>query len=71
MVRANDEGARGGMGAGGTCICVACGHREAHRPGAPCRRQRCPRCGKAMLREGSAHHAEYLRKRSKREVPAG
>lgn len=53
-------------GAGGTCICVSCGHREVHRPGTPCREQRCPRCGKALLREGSAHHLAYLERKAKR-----
>jgi len=59
-------GTGGGRGAGGTCICVSCGHREPHRPGSPCRTARCPRCGKAMLREGSAHHAALLEKRALR-----
>jgi hypothetical protein len=59
-----------GMGARGMCICVGCGHREPHRRGSPCREQRCPRCGKAMLREGSAHHAAYLEKQSKQRAPS-
>lgn len=47
-----------GLGSGGSCICVACGKRLPHRPGIPCREERCPDCGKAMLREGSPHHEE-------------
>jgi hypothetical protein len=61
-----DGRSQSGMGAGGMCICVHCGQRQPHRPGRPCRDERCPRCGKAMLREGSAHHAAYLARKSKR-----
>jgi predicted RNA-binding Zn-ribbon protein involved in translation (DUF1610 family) len=57
----------GAMGAGGQCICVSCGARIAHRPGVPCREERCPACGKAMIREGSPHHQQIVeRKASKR-----
>jgi len=56
----------GGMGASGLCICLACGHQEPHRPGIPCREQRCPKCGKAMVREGSDHHQAFLLKQEKR-----
>jgi len=59
---ANRSG-RGRMGAGGTCICLACGHREPHSPGTACREQRCPECGKALIREGSEHHQPFLAKR--------
>ena len=52
-----------GHGAGDFCVCVACGARRAHKPGVPCREERCPECGKAMLREGSPHHLEVLAKR--------
>jgi NAD-dependent SIR2 family protein deacetylase len=65
-----DSQRSGGMGARGTCICVGCGHREPHRPGSPCREQRCPQCGKAMLREGSVHHAAYLEKKAKQRAPS-
>ncbi len=57
---------RGGGGSAGFCVCVGCGHREAHRPGVPCREVRCPHCGKAMLREGSTHHQEVVARRAKR-----
>ncbi len=48
------------MGSGGFCVCVACGTRVPHRQGVPCREERCPSCGKAMLREGSPHHRDVL-----------
>ncbi|MCB2203357.1 DUF134 domain-containing protein [bacterium] len=50
------------MGHDGNCICVSCGHKKAHEAGHPCREERCPSCGKAMLREGSAHHKAFLEK---------
>ncbi len=53
----------GGMGAGGNCICMACGTKVPHRPGVPCREERCPKCGRVMLREGSSHHMAALAKR--------
>jgi len=57
----SDERAR--LGSSGWCVCVACGHREPHRAGVPCRDARCPKCGKAMLREGSPHHLAALERR--------
>jgi len=56
----------GGMGAGGACICLSCGHQEPHRPGTPCREQRCPKCGKVLVREGFDHHQASLLKQEKR-----
>jgi len=38
-------------GAGGTCLCPKCGHREAHKIGVPCLQKPCPKCGAAMIRE--------------------
>jgi len=38
-------------GAGGTCLCPKCGHRETHERGAPCVQKQCPKCGTAMTRE--------------------
>ncbi|MDD5564238.1 MAG: hypothetical protein PHQ91_11040 [Thermoanaerobaculaceae bacterium] len=59
-----------GMGAQGTCICLACHATKPHEPGVPCREERCPKCGKAMVREGSAHHLAYLEKQRHRpDVP--
>ncbi len=54
----------GGMGSTGNCVCLGCGANAPHSPGVPCREQRCPTCGKAMVREGSAHHQAYLAKRA-------
>ncbi len=51
-------GGRGSMGGpfaagrGGSCICPACGYREAHNPGEPCNQKSCPKCGAAMTRKG-------------------
>jgi NAD-dependent SIR2 family protein deacetylase len=47
---------QGGMGSGGYCVCVQCGVRVPHRRGVPCLDERCPKCGRALLREGSEHH---------------
>jgi predicted Fe-Mo cluster-binding NifX family protein len=38
-------------GAGGTCLCPKCGHRETHERGVPCVQKQCPKCGIAMTRE--------------------
>lgn len=51
------------MGEGGFCICPSCDTRLEHERGVPCREKRCPSCGKAMLREGSAHHEALKKKR--------
>lgn len=53
----------GGMGAGGSCICLGCGTKIPHRSGTPCLQERCPKCGKAMVREGSEHHRAALARR--------
>ncbi len=45
-----------GMGPRGCCVCTRCGTAVAHRAGAPCMEQRCPKCGTQMVREGSPHH---------------
>jgi predicted RNA-binding Zn-ribbon protein involved in translation (DUF1610 family) len=54
-----------GKGAGGHCVCMSCGNRIPHRRGVPCLEERCPKCGKAMLREGSPHHQAAIEKREK------
>ena len=53
-----------GLGAGGRCVCPKCGGTHPHQPGVPCMEARCPDCGVALLREGSPHHQEVLRRRS-------
>lgn len=61
---------RGKMGSGGACVCLGCGYKKPHRAGKPCHDERCPQCGKAMLREGSEHHLAYLKKQEdKRKEP--
>ncbi|MGB9836998.1 MAG: ferredoxin [Candidatus Saccharicenans sp.] len=45
-----------GQGPGGYCFCPKCGYRQEHQPGVPCIEQRCPKCGSALIREGSEHH---------------
>lgn len=44
-------GRRGGGGPGGSCVCLACGHREPHRRGVPCFEAKCPKCDGTMTRE--------------------
>lgn len=56
---------KSGMGSGGNCICVKCGHKTAHREGVPCREETCPKCGGKMLREGSYHHQLFEEKKKK------
>ena len=53
------------MGEGGFCVCMHCGTRVPHRAGIPCRSERCPECGTAMLREGSPHHWLALEKKGR------
>jgi hypothetical protein len=56
----------GRMGSGGFCICVKCGTRIPHRRGIPCMQERCPKCGKVMLREGGEHHRSASRSSPRR-----
>ncbi len=44
------------------CICVHCHTRIPHQEGMPCRQNKCPNCGKPMMREGSYHHRLYMEK---------
>lgn len=53
------------MGPSGNCMCLGCGTTKPHGAGIPCREERCPKCGKAMVREGSEHHLAYIRKQEK------
>ncbi len=45
-----------------SCICVHCDTRIPHVKGKPCRENKCPQCGKIMLRQGGYHHQLYLLK---------
>jgi hypothetical protein len=56
------EAGGGGRGPGGNCICLKCGTKVPHQPGTPCKTMKCPQCGAAMLREGSAHHELFLQR---------
>lgn len=60
----------GGMGFGshGACICPKCGQTQEHRPGRPCKRERCPDCGVALLREGGEHHRVVLESQAKKKT---
>lgn len=51
-----------GLGPRGDCVCPKCEYRKRHQAGRPCREDRCPRCGARLLREGSDHHALWLKK---------
>jgi len=51
----------------GYCICVRCNTRVPHKKGVPCRQNKCPDCGKIMLREGGYHHNLYLQKKKDKE----
>ncbi|MGB4704132.1 MAG: ferredoxin [Candidatus Saccharicenans sp.] len=56
-----------GLGPFGFCLCPKCGHRQPHRPGVPCREERCPNCGTALVREGSEHDRMIKEKKGKIE----
>jgi NAD-dependent SIR2 family protein deacetylase len=45
------------------CICVHCQQSFPHEKGHPCRENKCPTCGKSLMREGSYHHELYLKKK--------
>ncbi|MCB9525344.1 MAG: ferredoxin [Myxococcales bacterium] len=50
---------------------MRCGHGQAHAPGRPCRLDRCPQCGAALLREGSHHHQKALARLAAQAKPEG
>ncbi len=56
-----------GFGAHGACICPKCGRTQEHQPGRPCKRERCPECGVALLREGGEHHRAVVESREKKK----
>ncbi len=45
------RGRASGPGPGGFCVCPDCGEKVPHQQGKPCYGQKCPKCGKAMVRE--------------------
>ena len=45
------------------CICVYCNTKVEHQKAKPCKHNKCPECGKSMMREGSYHHQLYLSKK--------
>lgn len=49
--RGQRQGPGTGSGPGGYCICPSCGHKVAHRRGAPCFEMKCPECGSVMTRQ--------------------
>ena len=57
----------GSEGPGGNCICLKCGAKAPHKPGAPCMKEKCPKCGAVMVREGSEHHMAHQKKKEKSE----
>lgn len=57
----------GGMGSGGNCTCPKCGFVAPHNSGVPCRQEKCPKCGAKMMREGSYHHEQLLKKKKQKE----
>jgi len=63
--RQGGRGPGGGnrMGNAGNCLCLKCGYSESKKPGIPCIKLKCPQCGSALMREGSKHHQEALKKK--------
>jgi len=40
-----------GLGIGGECVCPKCDTTAPHNAGAPCYKQKCPKCGNLMTRK--------------------
>ena len=56
------SGEERGKGPAGLCICPECGLKQLHEAGKPCRKEKCPKCGTEMVREGSYHHITMKKK---------
>ena len=56
---------KGKMGAGGHCVCLKCGYSKEHEQGKPCIEEKCPKCGKALMREGSEHYKMAVAEKEK------
>lgn len=56
-----------GIGPVGSCICPKCGYKNLHKPGIPCREEKCPQCGTRMIREGSYHYDMLIKKKGGNE----
>jgi len=52
----------------GNCICVQCGTIIPHIKCHPCREEKCPKCGRHMLRENGYHHQLYLQKMADKQA---
>jgi len=59
-----------GMGPSGFCLCPKCGFKKPHQPGVPCREEKCPNCGSALIREGSEHHRLIEERKKKNKIEA-
>lgn len=55
----------GGRGQGGYCVCPSCDTRKPHLAGRPCKEDKCPQCGRVMVREGSYHHQLHEEKKQR------
>ena len=53
----------GKLGAGGFCVCFNCGYRKEHEQGKPCMEEKCPNCGKVLMREGFKHYKLAVEKK--------
>jgi len=52
---------RNAMGESGYCICPACGQKQKHLAGTPCKSLVCGSCQVHYVRENSAHHTNINR----------
>lgn len=52
------------MKRGGECICPKCKKTIKHTSGVPCRDEKCPKCNTKMLRKGSEHYDNWIKKQN-------